>query len=57
MCDGDDDGILSVAIAAMIAAAWPASTAWVVGVMVGVALFSSGTARLMVSVAVRRVLT
>jgi len=48
------DGILTVAIAAMIAAAWPASTAWAVGVLVGVALFSSGLARLMVSVAVRR---
>jgi uncharacterized membrane protein HdeD (DUF308 family) len=50
------DGILTVAIAAMIAAAWPASTAWAVGVLVGVALFSSGLARLMVSVAVRRAL-
>ena len=48
------DGILTVIIAAMIAAAWPASTAWAVGVLVGVALFSSGLARLMVSVAVRR---
>ena len=48
------DGILTVAIAAMIAAAWPASSAWAVGVLVGVALFSSGLARLMVSVAVRR---
>jgi uncharacterized membrane protein HdeD (DUF308 family) len=50
------DGILTVAIAAMIGAAWPASTAWAVGVLVGVALFSSGLARLMISVAVRRVL-
>jgi uncharacterized membrane protein HdeD (DUF308 family) len=50
------DGILTIAIAAMIAAAWPASTAWTVGVLVGVALFSSGLARLMVSAAVRRVL-
>ena len=48
------DGILTVAIAVAIAAAWPASTAWTVGVLVGVALFSSGLARLMVSVAVRR---
>jgi len=51
------DGILTVAIAAMIGAAWPASAAWAVGVLVGVALFFSGLARLMVSVAVRRVLT
>jgi uncharacterized membrane protein HdeD (DUF308 family) len=51
------DGILTVAIAAMIAAAWPASSAWVVGVLVGVTLFTGGLARLMVSVAVRRTLT
>jgi uncharacterized membrane protein HdeD (DUF308 family) len=48
------DGVLTIAIAAMIAAAWPASTAWAIGVLVGVALFSSGLARLMLSVAVRR---
>jgi len=51
------DGVLTLAIAVMIGAAWPASTAWAVGVLVGVALFTSGLARLMVSVAVRRVLT
>jgi uncharacterized membrane protein HdeD (DUF308 family) len=48
------DGILTVAIAAMIAAAWPVSAAWTVGVLVGVAMVSSGFARLMVSTAVRR---
>jgi uncharacterized membrane protein HdeD (DUF308 family) len=48
------DGILTIAIAAMIAAAWPASTGWAIGVLVGVALFSSGLARLMLSIAVRR---
>jgi uncharacterized membrane protein HdeD (DUF308 family) len=50
------DGIVSVAIAAMVAAAWPSSAAWAVGVLVGVALFSGGLARLIVSVAVRRAL-
>ena len=49
------DGILSIVIAAMIAAAWPASAAWAVGVLVGVAMVSSGFARLMASTAVRRV--
>jgi uncharacterized membrane protein HdeD (DUF308 family) len=48
------DGMLTVAIRTMIAAASPASTGWAVGVSVGVALFSSGMARL--SIAVRRVL-
>ena len=48
------DGILTVVIAALIASAWPASTAWAVGVLVGIAMISSGFARLMLSIAVRR---
>jgi uncharacterized membrane protein HdeD (DUF308 family) len=47
------DGVLNVAIAAMIAAAWPASTAWAIGVLVGVSMVSSGFTRLMISSAVR----
>jgi len=50
------DAILTIAIAVMIAAAWPASSAWAIGVLFGVALFAAGLARLMVSVAVRRAL-
>jgi uncharacterized membrane protein HdeD (DUF308 family) len=49
------DGILTIVIAAMIAAAWPVSSVWAIGVLVGVTLFSSGLSRLMLSVAVRRV--
>lgn len=48
------DSILTLAVAVMIASAWPASTAWAVGILVGVAMISSGFARLMVSLAVRR---
>jgi uncharacterized membrane protein HdeD (DUF308 family) len=48
------DAILTIAIAAMIASAWPASAAWAVGTLVGVAMVSSGFARLMVSTAVHR---
>lgn len=48
------DAILTIALAAMIASAWPASVAWAVGVLVGIAMVSSGFARLMVSTAVRR---
>lgn len=47
------DAILTVAIAAMIAAAWPASTAWAIGVLVGVSMISSGFTRLMISTGVR----
>jgi uncharacterized membrane protein HdeD (DUF308 family) len=49
------DGVLTVVIAALIASAWPASSAWAVGVLVGIAMISSGFARLMLSIAVRRV--
>jgi len=49
------DGILTVVIAALIASAWPASSAWAVGVLVGIAMISSGFSRLMLSMAVRRV--
>lgn len=51
------NGLLTVALAVMIASTWPASVGWTVGVLVGVAMFSSGLARLMLSVAVRRIVT
>lgn len=47
------DGLVTVAIATLIAAAWPASTAWAIGIMVGVSMVSSGVTRLMISNAVR----
>ena len=49
------DGIVTVLIAALIASAWPASSAWTVGVLVGITMISSGFARLMLSMTVRRV--
>jgi uncharacterized membrane protein HdeD (DUF308 family) len=49
------DGILTVVLAALIAGSWPASTAWAVGTLVGIAMVSSGFSRLMLSIAVRRV--
>jgi uncharacterized membrane protein HdeD (DUF308 family) len=51
------DGILTVAIGAMIASAWPVSAVWAVGVLVGVSMISSGFSRLMVSIAVRRLVS
>ena len=51
------DGILTVAVAAMIASAWPVSATWAVGVLVGVSMVSSGFPRLMVSIAVRRLVS
>jgi len=48
------DAIVTVALATVIVSAWPASAAWAVGALVGVAMVSSGFARLMMSVAARQ---
>jgi len=49
------DGIVTLVVAAMIGSAWPFSSVWAVGMLVGVSMFCSGITRLMLSVAVRRV--
>jgi uncharacterized membrane protein HdeD (DUF308 family) len=48
------DGIVTLVLAAMIGSAWPISSVWAVGTLVGVSMFFSGITRLMLSVAVRR---
>jgi uncharacterized membrane protein HdeD (DUF308 family) len=48
------DGIVTLVLAAMIGSAWPLSSVWAVGTLVGVSMFFSGITRLMLSVAVRR---
>jgi uncharacterized membrane protein HdeD (DUF308 family) len=48
------DGIVTLVLAAMIGNAWPISSAWAVGTLVGVSMFSSGITRLKLSVAVRQ---
>jgi len=48
------DAIVTLALAAMIWSAWPLSSAWAVGTLAGVSMFSSGITRLMLSIAVRR---
>ena len=48
------DGIVTLVLAAMIGSAWPISSVWAVGTLVGVSMFSSGITRLMLSVAVRQ---
>jgi uncharacterized membrane protein HdeD (DUF308 family) len=49
------DGLVTLVIAAMIVSAWPISSVWAVGTLVGVSMFFSGMTRLMLSVAVRRI--
>ena len=48
------DGIVTLILAVMIWSTWPSSAAWVVGVLVGISMFFSGMTRLMLSLAVRR---
>ena len=48
------DGIVTLVVAAMIGSAWPFSSGWALGMLVGLSMFFGGIARLMLSVAVRR---
>jgi uncharacterized membrane protein HdeD (DUF308 family) len=49
------DGIVTIILGVMIWRAWPSSTAWAVGLLVGISMLFSGIARLMLSLAARRV--
>jgi uncharacterized membrane protein HdeD (DUF308 family) len=49
------DGIITLILAVMIWRAWPSSSAWAVGILVGVSMLFSGTSRLMLSLAARSV--
>jgi uncharacterized membrane protein HdeD (DUF308 family) len=42
------DGVLTLLIGIVIASGWPANSVWVLGVLVGINLLSSGFARLMI---------
>jgi uncharacterized membrane protein HdeD (DUF308 family) len=49
------DGIITLVLAVMIWSTWPSSAVWVVGTLVGISMFFSGMTRLMLSLAVRRI--
>jgi uncharacterized membrane protein HdeD (DUF308 family) len=49
------DGIVTLLLAVMIWSTWPSSAAWVVGTLVGISMMFSGITRLMLSIAVRRI--
>ena len=49
------DGIVTLLVAFMIWRSWPSSSAWALGVLVGVSMLFSGMTRLMISLAVRKV--
>jgi len=48
-------GVVSFILAVMILSTWPSSSAWVVGVLVGISMLFSGMSRLMLSLAARRI--
>ncbi|MGD0442562.1 MAG: DUF308 domain-containing protein [Edaphobacter sp.] len=50
------DAIVTLILAVMIWRAWPASSVWVIGTLVGISMLFSGFSRLMLSLAARRVL-
>lgn len=49
------DGIVTLVLAVMIWSTWPSSALWVVGTLVGISMLFSGITRLMLSIAVRRI--
>ncbi len=49
------DGIVSLLLGVMIYMQWPSSSGWAIGTLVGVSLIFSGVARVMMSLAVRKV--
>ena len=50
------DGIITLLLAIVIWATWSASSLWVIGMLVGISIAFSGVARLMLSLAARRVI-
>jgi len=50
------DGIITFILAVMIWRAWPASSVWVIGTLVGISMIFSGFSRLMLSLAAKRIL-
>lgn len=51
------DGAVTLILAVMIWRTWPISAPWIIGTLVGVSMLFSGTSRLMLSLAARRVTT
>jgi uncharacterized membrane protein HdeD (DUF308 family) len=49
------DGVITLVLAVLIWSTWPSSALWVVGTLVGISMFFSGITRLMLSMAVRRI--
>lgn len=51
------DGIVTLILAILIWRTWPANAAWILGTLIGISMLFSGIARLMISLAARRLAT
>jgi uncharacterized membrane protein HdeD (DUF308 family) len=51
------DSIITLVLAVIIYRTWPANAGWVLGILVGFSMLFSGVARLMLSLAARRLAT
>ena len=51
------DGIVTLLLGLMIYLQWPSSSAWAIGILVGVSMIISGVTRVMMSLAVRKATT
>lgn len=51
------DGLVTLLLGLLIWIQWPSSSAWVIGTLVGISMIMSGVTRVMLSLAVRRVVT
>ena len=49
------DGLVTLVLAVLVWRTWPSNSPWVIGTLVGISLVFSGTTRLMLSLAARRV--
>ncbi|MFZ0796643.1 MAG: DUF308 domain-containing protein [Terriglobales bacterium] len=51
------DGIITLLLGLMIYLQWPSSSAWAIGILVGVSMIISGVTRVMLSLALRKATT
>src|SRR5208337_2017663 len=49
------DGIVTLILGVLVWRQWPSSSLWVIGTLVGISMIMTGTTRLMISLAARRV--
>ena len=49
------DGIVTLILGALVWLHWPSSSAWVIGTLAGISMIMTGTTRLMISMAARRI--